>query len=152
MPTASDVSKLDAESAERAARSASLLKATDTAAVYTLDGRIVTAEQAKTVQAYKIASVDIVGSADKRKAEIRIVTNALAARTGASTKIGEPSSITKVVPLTLIDGVKATQAQYESLDPKTIKSVRVTKGGAAKQFNDPLAANGVIEITTKPKN
>ncbi len=155
MPTAADVNKLDAESAEVAARKVSLLKETDRETVYTLDNVVVTAEQAKAVSADKIASVDVIGSADKKKAEIRIVTAARAARAArvdASTQIAELSVGKKLDALILIDGVKATRAAYEALDPKTIASVNITKGAAAKQFSDPLAANGVIEITTHPKN
>lgn len=152
MPTATDVNKMDAESAELAATRASLLKAKDTATVYTLDGVVVTAAQAKAVSADKIASVDVVGSADKKAAEIRIVTASQAGRVTAYKLNAATSAAQKMKALILIDGVKATQQSYEALDPNKIASVRVTKGAAASKYYDPLAANGVIEITTKPKS
>jgi hypothetical protein len=121
--------------------------------VYKLDGVVVTAAQAKAISADKIASVDVVGSADKKKAEIRIVTAAQAGRVLAWKQSAETAPGKKMTALILINGVKATQAEYEALDPKTIKSVSVTKGAAAAQkSSDPRAANGVIEITTNPKS
>lgn len=152
MPTASDVNKMDAKSAEKAARSASLLKATDTGTVYTLDNMVVTAAEAKAISADKIASVNIIGSMDKKKAEIQIVTAAKAASVVQLKKTARTAgeSDKKFAGLVLINGVKASQAAYLSLDPQTIVSVNVTKPPASvKQYSDPLAANGVISIVTR---
>ncbi len=52
--------------------------------------------------------------------------------------------------LVYIDGVRASNATFESIDPEAIASVDVLKGAAAAAVStDPAAANGIIQIRTK---
>lgn len=52
-------------------------------------------------------------------------------------------------PLYIIDGIPATQATMDALDPNSIKSVNVIKDATATQLYGSRGANGVIVITTK---
>jgi bla regulator protein blaR1 len=153
VPTSADVAKMDAVSAERGARTAFLLKATDTGPVYTIDNRIVAPPEAKALSADKIASIDILGASNKRKAEVRIVTTSGAQRvslrkdTAAAALSGKPFT-----GLLLVDGVKTPIGTIDLNDSKNIESVKIIKPPVdSKLYGDPLAANGVISITTKAK-
>ena len=62
VPTAADVTQMDAASAERGARSAFLLKPGEPEPVYTLDNVVVTAAVAKALLAEGVASIEFVTS------------------------------------------------------------------------------------------
>jgi beta-lactamase regulating signal transducer with metallopeptidase domain len=152
VPTSADVAKMDAVSAERGARTAFLLKATDTGPVYTIDNRIVAPPEAKALSADKIASIDILGASSKRKAEVRIVTTSGAQRVSLRKDTAAALSGKPFNGLLLVDGVKTPIGTIDLNDSKKIESVKIIKPPVdSKLYGDPLAANGVISITTKVK-
>jgi hypothetical protein len=152
VPTSTDIAQMDVASAESGARTAFLLKPTDTGTVYTINDRVVTPPEAKALPADKIASIDIRGSSYKTKGEVRIVTTAGAQRVGLRKDTAAALSDKPFAGLVLIDGAKVDMSVLKTLDPKTIATVNITKAPmAAKQYSDPLAVNGVISITTKAK-
>jgi hypothetical protein len=63
------------------------------------------------------------------------------------------ASKTKFTGLLLVNNVPTPASELTNIAPDQIESVEVIKGPAAvKAFNDPLAVNGVIKITTKKKS
>ncbi len=53
-------------------------------------------------------------------------------------------------PLFIIDGVVSTS--INNVNPNMIESIEVVKGNAAERYYGPRGANGVVKITTKPRN
>jgi beta-lactamase regulating signal transducer with metallopeptidase domain len=71
---------------------------------------------------------------------------------GASLPFRNPANAKKesFTGMIFIDGVRSTDSQMMSLQRDQISSVEVIKGlAAARAYNDPAAANGVIVIVTK---
>ena len=51
--------------------------------------------------------------------------------------------------LIVLDGVPAPTVELSSIDPRTVESVSILKDASAKALYGPLAAQGVIMVTTK---
>jgi beta-lactamase regulating signal transducer with metallopeptidase domain len=153
VPTAADVTQMDAASAERGARRAFLLKTGEPEPVYTLDNVVVTAAVAKALLAEGVASIEFVKSSEGKPAQVHILSATHARHTLLDiNKTAANTPEKKFDGLVLIDGVKADVSVLKTLDPTTIATVDVIKAPmAAKRYSDPLAANGVISITTKRK-
>lgn len=152
MPTSAEVSKMDAASAERAAKSAYLFTPGATPTVFTVNDVVVTEAEAKAIPADRIASIKVAKGING-EAELHLLTKTgddVAVSPAATTA---PKSEFKFSGLVIIDGVRTDQAAFKKLDPKSIATVEVVKGPAATgKYNDPLAANGVIVVTTKKQN
>ncbi|MEO7103338.1 MAG: TonB-dependent receptor plug domain-containing protein, partial [Gemmatimonadaceae bacterium] len=173
VPTAADISGLDAASAEKNVRQVFLTKSDAQQPTYYVDGVVVSAEKAKSVSSDSIATVNIIRSKQPNgEQQIRLVTVAgvRLGKDGAAMDSvprvmflqSQPGTVKlrttgKVLvmtpanePLFLIDGVVATTVQYKALNPANIDRIEVTKGAAAlKQSSDPRAANGIVSITLK---
>jgi beta-lactamase regulating signal transducer with metallopeptidase domain len=176
VPTAADITGLDAASAEKNARSASLISQQPVA--YYVDGVSVSADQAHAVHADSIRTVTVLRSGKAtEKQQIRITTvnsrnaadstgmaSLLANGQEVATRILAPpesdaghlatvSQDKTTPPLKVaitIDGVKSDAAAMRALNPADIASVEVIKGPAAlKESTDPLAKNGIVRITLK---
>lgn len=169
VPTAADISGLDATSAQKNATRAFVTDAKQP--TFYVNGVAVTEAKAKSISADSIASISVVRSTQPAgDQQIRIVTlqrlsqagTALSSHTDTvrfnmlprqGVKVAEPIAIgtnSLTDPLLLIDGVVATAVQYKALNPGDIASVEVLKGPAAlKQSTDPHARNGIISITLK---
>lgn len=122
----------------------------------------------------KIRSLEILKSVGGKRPQIRISTrkqaDALASLDSArrdgritAVRVGSESDTTPALRIVdparkfsgiyMIDGVRVDQAAVEALDPKNIISVEIVKGpAAAMQYYDPLAANGLIAVTTRSKH
>lgn len=63
----------------------------------------------------------------------------------------EPHVVPRFTGLTFIDGRRVDNGAVKQLNPTDIRSVEVIKGPRATELypNDPAAAQGVIQITTK---
>lgn len=55
-------------------------------------------------------------------------------------------------PIYIIDGVVATKAELEAINPDGIKQINVLKGESAKAMYGDDASNGVVQIITKEEN
>lgn len=82
----------------------------------------------------------------------------LATHTPSEVKAGEEARLrstaaSRSAPLIVVDGkVAAGTFEMRQLDSGSIESIEVVKGEAARRlYNDPRAANGVVNITTKRK-
>ncbi len=169
MPTSADIDQMNVAAAEQGAQ-----KVMVSDGHYTIDGVAATADQAHALDARAIASIKIVKGANgneinittrkgadlaaTRKAAlysemsgVAINDKASPVRAGAEStmvsSIAHPKTFTGLV---FINGVKSDPSAIQTLDRNSIKSVEVIKGAAAaERYNDPAAANGVIDITTK---
>lgn len=157
LPTSDQVSRMDASTAERAARQNSLLKATDAASpVFIVDGVVTAANVARALPPAEISSIEVIKSHNGKRPEIRISRKTASSLTkvpGSTAGIApaaDSSSRQKFLGLYLVNGKRADSAAVKNLDPKTILGVEVVKApAAARLYSDPLAANGVISITTR---
>lgn len=174
VPTAADISGLDAASAEKNVRQAFVIDAKQP--TFYVNDVVVSAERAKAIPSDSISTINFVRSKqpggeqqirlETLSGEHRIHTVTLPlslARAGTHMVLGSQAVSVKysstgkrfvttpaAEPLFLIDGVVATTAQYKALNPANIESVEVTKGAAAlKQSSDPRASNGIVSITLK---
>jgi hypothetical protein len=153
VPTAADVTQMDAASAERGARSAFLLKPGEPEPVYTLDSVAVTAAVAKALLAKGVASIEFVPSSEGKPAQVHILSATHAGHTLLDiNKTAASTPEKKFAGLLLVNGVKTQWPLITPNDSMTIASVKIIKPPVdAKLYGDPLAANGVISITTKRK-
>jgi hypothetical protein len=176
LPTSEEVSKLDASTAERAARRNRMLQESEGPPVFSIDGAVVTAAIARAVPSPRISSIQVVRSSGNRP-QIRISTRKAADiahspdATPLSAALAESSLVVppteqdntwqdhhvmdpkaKFPGLFLIDGVRVDRGAVDALEPGRVIGFEVDKPGspAAKRYNDPLAANGVIAIRTQP--
>ena len=168
LPTNAEVDRMDAASAEQAARNLSLLKVPDSTIQYVVDGVPVTAAQAHAYAPELIASVRVTGRDLYGKSQISIITKVRAAkranyigdtlvvagrgrRGGSGVGMMQSPASGKFVGLILIDGVRSTSAALQALDRETIKTVEVVKGPAAAAAYGTDATNGAIIVVTGPK-
>ena len=169
MPTSADIDQMTVASAEQSAR-----YVTVDAGRYTIDGVAATADQAHALDAKAIASINIMKGANG--SEIRIVTRKAAdiaateraagtaansgtvfyrkrsaqGATAESTMVSSIAHPKTFTGLVFINGVKSDPSVIQKLDRNSIESIEVIKGrAAAERYNDPAAANGVIDITLK---
>jgi Zn-dependent protease with chaperone function len=154
LPTSADVSRMDAASAEQAARQ---LAPAGNTITFMVDGSVVTAQAAHAVPADSIASIAMWMQPGEKPQIISISTHknpgfSIQAPLIRAYGIGSPQAQRSGphIGLYLINGVHVDQAAVKALDPKSIVSVDVYKSVAAtERYKDPLAANGVISITTR---
>jgi beta-lactamase regulating signal transducer with metallopeptidase domain len=179
VPTAADISGLDATSAQKNVRQ--VFTTDGQQPTFYVNGVAVSAEKAKAISAGSIATINVVRSKQPGgEQQIRLVTvsdSALGQKYVATTPSGTKQiffvkrdtattaggtvlfrrtgeirlmKTPGAEPLFVINGVIATTAQYKALNPANIESVEVLKGAAAiEQYSDPRAKNGVVSITLK---
>ena len=143
MPTAAEIEALDARRVE-----AALPGGTNQHVIYTVDGRVVTAEEAHAIAAESIVSVDV------RKGEAGV--NRVAIITRAAVSGGDVRQVSirggaeSSSPIVIIDGVRSDAAALRALRPDQIAGVEVIKGAEARRlYDEPQAEQGVIRVTTK---
>lgn len=151
LPTTAEVEQMDVAQTERR------LKVRDDSTVrYYVDGRQVTASEARAVPAESITTVRVMRADQGDGAnEIRVETGMQ--RAGAPrakvavSSLSSESRERRFDGLVFIDGVLATSATMNALPPDRIATIDVIKGETAKALypDDPAAAHGVIRITTK---
>lgn len=150
MPTASDIARLDAQSAEGSARSLGLVS--DTSLTWLVDGVVSSAAIAKRIPADSIARVEVTKL--HARSHIIILTKAAeragggdsAILTGHAAAAGVTSTET---PLVVIDGQRSDATSLRSLDRTRIARVDVLKGALAAKLYGDDGRNGVIVVTTK---
>lgn len=176
LPTTAEVERMDVASAESHASKFQLFEGGDLK--YTVDGKPVTAEEARALTGGRIAQIEV-----RRTPEggtVNITTGDMApsrrVRTPGATEditilrgdsAGTRVRISEMAPsrsqavrlrtgerfegLTVVDGRIVSSAEMQSIAPGRIDQVEVIKGPAAARLypNDPRAAHGVIRITTK---
>ena len=175
LPTSDEMDRMTASSAAAAAGRVAMI---DTARVfYYVDGVKVKKADADKLAAELIASINVTQKGMQSGGEVRIVTRAAvedltkghvapsATRSyysrsypampvdsleGALKRAGELKPQTGFSGLMIVDGVITDPVAANRIAPDQIVTVNVIKGAAATaQYNDPRAANGVIQITTK---
>lgn len=169
VPTAADISGLDAASAQKNAARAFVSDGKQP--TFYLNGVAVSEGRAKAIAADSIGSIRIVRAKQPAgEQQVRIVTidklkqdgTLLSSHTDTVTFKMLPRDRAHVVVLGLadkisvsdvaitIDGVVADAAAYKALNPNDIATVDVIKGPAAlKESTDPRAKNGLIRITLR---
>lgn len=167
MPTSVDVDNMTAASAERTLVSERMLGQSDTLNRYYINGFLAGAADAHALKSGQIATITVrrdttMGSkgavwittrdapGEAATAE-RAMTPAAASGTRQLTFRARPDTA-RFAGLIFIDGRRADQRALGQLAPGSIASVEVTKGVRAAELypNDPAAAQGVIQVTTKP--
>ena len=167
LPTSAELEGMDVAAAERRLGA---LTSNPTSVTYLLNGKEISAEDARALSAVNIASLDV-SRLDGKRTMISIRTSA-APSTNPATAVAERIVVT-VRPdggsdttrritmsaagapskpfegLIFIDGVKSSSAAMNALAPNTIAGVEVIKGAAAEKLHGPEGAKGVIKITTR---
>ena len=143
LPTSAEIENMDAASA--VAQASRLPGVDSTRTLYVIDGKSATGEQARTLTASRIASVEVVKGAD-RTAQVRLRTKVADSLTLPATTVRK----TGFDGLFIIDDRPVSAETANSLSPDRISSIEVIKGASATRlYSDPRAANGVIKITMK---
>ena len=147
VPTAADISGLDAASAETNARKASIIS--DQPVTFYVDNVKVSADSAHSINARYISSIRVMKRSKPASGnEMWITVLDSTQRTYAP-----DATVARKQPFTglvMIDGVASDLSAMKAIDPSKIATVEVLKGtAAAEQYSDPLAKNGVIVITLK---
>lgn len=167
LPTSAELEGMDVAAAERRLGA---LTSNPTSVTYMLNGKEISAEEARALSAVNIASLDV-SRLDGKRNMISIRTSA-ATSTNPATAVAERIVVT-VRPdggsdttrritmssagapskpfegLIFIDGVKSSSAAMNALGPNKIAGVEVIKGTAAETLYGPEGAKGVIKITTR---
>jgi len=171
LPTDADIKKMDATSAEGAARQLSLIVPDDRVR-YIVDGHEMSAADAKAIRADRISSMNI--ERDGRGGTVTLRTyrrdGEQLARTVPDTgaaqvqirrddavRVDGPGLIVRgqkggmASPIYFIDGKRVDESAFSKLklDPKQIESVEVVKGPAAVAAYGVDAAAGAIVVKTK---
>jgi beta-lactamase regulating signal transducer with metallopeptidase domain len=170
VPTAADISGLDAASAQKNAAKIFTLTTSDSQPTFYVDGVHVSAVKANSIAADSIGSVTVSKTAGPDGQQIRIMTvnalgkdgTSLSSRTdtvrltslsGGNVKFGKPlaaGSKSLGDPMFFVDGVAAESSALKTLPPDRIDKIEVLKGPAAlKMSTDPRAKNGIVMITMK---
>ena len=174
VPTAADISGLDAASAETNARNAAIIDAKPV--TFYVDNVKVSADSAHAIDAKSISSIRVMkgstaasgnqmwitvpDSVDRVRVMGAVGTNGTREKTFQT--VLAPSREVPDQPimnskrnqpftgLVMIDGVASDVAAMKSIDPSRIATVEVIKGKAAtEQYSDPRAKDGVIVISLK---
>ena len=120
--------------------------------LFIVDGESVEIAEIEALSDDAIATVEVSRriEGEREQTEIRLVTRE-GAEAGLAAETADPlGSLDDFTGLLLVDGVATDLSALESLDPAQIAEVRVFKGdGAAERYDDPRAADGVIEVTTR---
>ena len=156
LPTAAEVQELDAATAEAAARKLELTAATGEPVTYFVNGREVSAEEARSLAPEDLAAVEIArgGSAEGATIHLRVVAEegrdpADPARQDVKVHTIAPVS-DAFDGLLIVDGQEAPASRIGEIEPSEIERVEVIKGPAAAALSDdPRAARGIIRVTTK---
>lgn len=176
LPTAADIQRMDASTAASATKLV-LAKTADTTLEYIVDGKSMTAEQARAIAPENIDRVDISKNAVSGHGTITMWTKRAAAgaqvvpegeKRVAFTVDGKAGSDTVMVktpatiylrkqaltilenaPVMFIDGVRVDKSALEKIDRTKIENVEVIKGPSAAQLYGPDAAAGAIIIHMK---
>ncbi|MCU0624593.1 MAG: TonB-dependent receptor plug domain-containing protein, partial [Gemmatimonadaceae bacterium] len=151
-PTAAQVAAADASTVQ-----ATLVPTlADSNVTYVVNGRVVSAAEAKQVQAKDIATIAVAKRSDGAQVQIEIKDDrAPGERTPRATRTPGGSRTPALdQALIVIDGVvQENTSAMNALSPERIANVEILKGGAATALYDvskyPKAANGVVKITTK---
>lgn len=160
LPTEAEVMRMNVSSAEIGANNVAILKSRDSATVYTVDGAVVTSNAAHALPSDKITAVEVIKPSGGQLAQVRISTvkgptlprGNLTSKTNTPAQ-SVPTPAVNFSGLYLIDGAHADASAVMALKPNDIVSVEVVKQPlAATRYTDPLAANGVIAITTRSKD
>lgn len=165
MPTSVDVDNMTAASAERAATSAGLLSGSDSLTTYYIDGYVAGAAAARGLSPDQIATIRVQRDTTRRSSGTVWITtrdgsrsvigsgNRTALAPGQvqhmATRIGKDSA--HFAGLVFVDGVRVNNSALARVARADIQSINVIKGARASELypNDPAAAQGVIQITTK---
>ena len=150
MPTAAEIEALDVTRTEAALAGTNQV-------VYTVDGQVVTAEEARAMRAGKIVRVSVTKGQAGAPDQIVIATRGVAAPSGDAAVARAEAGGTGIMvnpavrsPIIVIDGVRSDATTLNALRVEDIERVDVIKGDAARQlFNEPQASQGVIRDTTK---
>jgi beta-lactamase regulating signal transducer with metallopeptidase domain len=175
LPTSVDVDNMTATSAERAAAKAGITSGSDSLTTYYIDGYVAGSDAAHALPANRITSVRVVrDTANRAKGSVWITTRDTAARVARSTSTPDTAAAPRVVRavtirdeahhvtihadstshfagLMFVDGKRIEPSALSTISRSDIASVEVIKGerAAALYPNEPAAAQGVIQITTK---
>jgi hypothetical protein len=178
MPTSAEIASMDVASAQRSASEAGYIRTpTNASTDYFIDGVMASAEQARSVDAKMIGSIEVVKSeyvngrdtvfvttvdrmpADhggmklRGKLEGHDVGGAMQVKVDVAGEQPESAKVrtrSGAVPLFMIDGKRSTETAFAALKPQDIASISVYKGDAVRGVSsDPAAKNGVIHVTTK---
>ena len=178
LPTASDIQRMDASTAEASVKKLSF--APDTGITYLVDGAPMAAEEARAIRPDEIDRVEISKSAVTGHGIIHMWTKhgapADTARAWAVAEGGQrenfivrdkPGSDSVMIrprtltlrnqglvtldnaPVMIIDGVRVNSAALKTLDRTQISDIAVIKGPSAAKLYGPDAAAGAIVIQTK---
>jgi TonB-dependent SusC/RagA subfamily outer membrane receptor len=95
-------------------------------------------------------SLIIKGNKDGKEITVIVKeTNEVIPTSNQDSIVLKPSSVEKVNPLIVIDGVISSELNLNDINPNNIQSMNVLKGEKATAKYAEQGANGVIEITTK---
>jgi outer membrane receptor protein involved in Fe transport len=162
LPTAEEVDGMTVASATGAMGRVALM---DSAKMtYLVNGTAVDSATANAIAPDSIASIEIIktnlgtgevriatrkpGDAPSRVRIGRKIDSTIVINTGDNVNIS--ASKAPFTGLVVIDGTVRESGAMNTIAPDQIQSINVIKGPAASaKYNDPRAANGVIEITTK---
>ena len=163
MPTAAQVDRMDARSAEVSARSMGLVS--DSSVQWFVNGVATSAVKAKQIIADSIATVEV--SKAGGRSRISIVTKGEAERSSAATndslrglrrRVGslegtlrsQPAELQGATPILIVDDKRVDPSTLKTIDRARIATVNVLKGASAVSQYGPEAKNGVIVVRTKP--
>ena len=163
MPTAAQIDKMDASSAEASARSFGVVS--DSSVKWFVNGVATAGDVAKRIIADSIAAVEV----NKAEGGSRIyITTKDAVRTNAAADLGlrprigarDDTLITTLksasvgsngtTPILIVDDVRKDMATLKTLDRARIATVNILKGASAVSEYGPDAKNGVIVVRMKP--
>lgn len=170
LPTSAEIEKMDVAKATAEAKTVGLVGTKPTE--YIVDDKKVSEDEAMKVSAERIATVNLsrttgdavqmkirtrdsnyVTALDGAKSSMPAVVNLRRAGTTDSVRVeanGQPMTKRKFDGLLIVDGVITDAAQLEKISPDKIVSINVLKGDAAsREYRDPRAVNGVIQVVTK---
>jgi outer membrane receptor protein involved in Fe transport len=175
LPTDADIKKMDATSAEGAARQLRLV-APDDSVHFVVDGQETSGEVAKKIVADRIQSVEVSKMNGKGTIAIRTKSGVDSVRVNyrPDSPMETSSGLGRIVrddsipvsgpglkvraqragvtaPIFFIDGVRVDEATFSKLDRSRIAQVDVIKGAAAAAAYGPDAAAGAIIIKTLPR-
>lgn len=177
LPTAAEVERMDVRAAESQATRFRVI-GDDANMIYIVDGKQVTAEEARALTAGRIAQISVrrkddgtgtftitTGGAVPEGAERTRDFTILRGEAAGATQIrirGDNANRESFGPVTIrtgenfeglmvVDGRITDPSAMRTIQPGSIDNVEVIKGAAAARLypNDPRAAHGVIRITTK---
>ena len=163
MPTAAQIDKMDASSAEASARSFGVVS--DSSVKWFVNGVATAGDVAKRIIADSIAAVEV----NKVEGGSRIyITTKDAVRTNAAADLGlrprigarDDTLVTTLksasvgsngtTPILIVDDVRKDMATLKTLDRARIATVNILKGASAVSEYGPDAKNGVIVVRMKP--